>query len=110
MGAAVSQERAPASGRRRTSEAEKAHGGLGQHRSSHSYGSLHDHRLNDVWQYVPREHAPVIRAECAGRFYIFPLARREDLSSHQARVSDPSANAKSEDQVENTGAEERDEG
>src|SRR5215831_16044557 len=104
MGAAVVEHRTPARGRRRNAEAEETHGGFGQDRACHSDRSLHDYRLDDIWQDVAYDDAQIAGAERAGCFHEFSFTGSEHLATNQARVTNPSAQRERQHQAEDAGA------
>ena len=59
---------------------------------------------------VTHDYAGIARAQSASGFHEFAIAHRQHLSSHQARVTHPSADDEREDQVPNSGSQESNEG
>src|ERR1700692_307818 len=89
--ATVVEHGSPTRRRRRYAESEKAHRGFGKNGSGHADGGLHDHGLNDVRQNMADDDPQIARAQSAGGFDEFALARGENLSANQTSVADPAS-------------------
>src|SRR6267154_3951611 len=100
---------APACRWRRNAESEKTHGGFGQNRASHPDRGLHNYGLNNVGKNVAHDDAQIGRAESAGGFDKFTFARGQNLSTNQARITNPSTERKRKNEIEDAGAAEGDE-
>src|SRR5580698_7251887 len=110
MGATVVKHGSPAGGRRRNTQAEKAHGGFSENGSGHADGGLHDYGLNNVRENVAGDDAKIAGSEGAGGFDVFLFAGGQHLGTDQAGVSDPTAERQCEHKIEDAGAAEGDEG
>src|SRR5215467_8860003 len=101
VGATIVEHGSPAGRGRRNTKTEETHSRFGEDGSSHADRGLHNHRLNDVWQDVADDDTQIAGVECTGGFDEFAFASCEDLSADQTRISDPSAEGESENEIEN---------
>ena len=102
MRAAVVEHGSPTGGRRRNTEPEKAHRGLGKDCAGHADCGLDDYGLNNVRQDVPRNDAQIACSQGARGFDEFALPRGEDLSANQTSITDPPAQRESENQIKDS--------
>ena len=110
MGASIVEHGAPARGGSGYSEPEKAESGFCEDGAGHADGGLHDERLQEIGQDVSRDEAQIGRTESARGFDKLALAQGEHLGSNEACIADPTGEGKGEDQIDEAGAEKRNEG
>src|SRR6478736_5519989 len=99
MGAGIIQHGSPTCRGWRHSQAEKAQCGFREHSAGHSYGRLHNDWLKNIWQNVARENMEIASAQCACRLDKFALLDGEDLRANEARIPNPPANRKRENEI-----------
>ena len=106
----IVQHGAPAGGGRRHPQPQEAERRLRHDGTRHAKCGLHNDRLHDIGQDVPKQQAQVTRSKSARRFDKLPLTRGHHLCPDQPGIRHPPRDDQGKDHVADTWPKKRDKG